>query len=134
MWVFWRGIEHTTLRREMRIPWQELILSGEYTVKYTDGTSETIRAEYAGGVQHFERRYGYPLPEAVHRHTGYIGTWFSDPVFEGKCEDGRDLLVTSLVWENPSPEKEISEISYKSAENDISEVILVGILGADRIV
>ena len=126
-------IEHTALRREMRVPWQELILSGEYTVRYSDGTEEIVRAEYAGGVQHYDRKYGDPLPESVHRHTGYIGTWFSDPVFEGKTDNGHDLLVTALVWENPSPEKEISEISYKAAENDISEVILVGIRGADRI-
>ena len=126
-------IKHTTLRREMRMPWQELILSGEYTVKYADGTEEIIRAEYAGGVQHYDRFYGDPLPEALHRHTGYVGTWFSDPVYEGKTKCGENLLVTALVWENPNPDKEISEISYKSAENDISEVILVGILGSDRI-
>lgn len=127
-------IEHTTLRREMRVPWQELILSGEYTVKYADGTEEIIRAEYAGGVQHYGRRYGDPLPEAAHRHTGYIGTWFADPVYEGKTKCGGDLLVTAQVWENPKPDTVIESISYKSAENDISEVILAGIKGADRIV
>lgn len=126
-------IEHTALRREMRIPWQELILSGEYTVKYSDGAEEIIRAEYAGGVQHYGRCYGDPLPESIHRHTGYVGTWFSDPIFEGKTECGGELLITALVWENPHPEKKIHTVSYRSAENDISKVILAGIKGADRI-
>ena len=117
----------------MRIPWQELILSGEYTVKYSDGAEEIIRAEYAGGVQHYDRCYGDPLPESIHRHTGYVGTWFSDPIFEGKTECGGELLITALVWENPHPEKKIHTVSYRSAENDISKVILAGIKGADRI-
>ena len=125
-------IEHTALRREMRIPWQELILSGEYTVKYTDGTSFIARAEYAGGVLYYDSKYGYPLPEPVHRHTGYIGTWFADPVFEGWTEHGEDILVMGYVVENPYPEKVIDRITYKSAEEDISEVILCGIKGLTK--
>ena len=123
------AIEHTTLEVEQRIPWVNLRLSGEYTVKYTDGTEFVARAEYAGGVQHYDRRYADPLYDDVHRHTGYIGTWFSDPVFEGKTAHGEEVLVTSYIVENPNPEKEISEITYKAAENDISIVVLCGIKG-----
>lgn len=125
-------IEHTTLTKEMRIPWQELILSGEYTVSFTDGTSFVSRAEYAGGVLSYDSKYGYPLPEAVHRHTGYIATWFSDPVFEGKTKRGEDVLVLGYVVENPYPEKTIDSISYKRAEEDISEVVLCGIRGLNK--
>ena len=69
-----------------------------------------------------EQKYYY-------RHTGYIGTWFSDPVFEGKTDHGEDVLVTGQIVENPYPEKKISEISYKASENDISRVVLCGIKG-----
>ena len=125
-------IEHTALQREMRIPWQELILSGEYTVKFTDGTSFISRAEYAGGVLAYDSKYGYPLPEPVHRHTGYIGTWFSDPVYEGKTDHGEDILVLGYVVENPFPDKTVASISYKRADEDISEVVLCGIKGLTK--
>ena len=122
-------IEHTTLEREMRVPWQELKLSGEYTLCYADGSKEIVRAEYAGGVMHYNSAYGYPLPEAVHRHTGYVGTWFADPVYEGKTEHGEELLVLGYVVENPHPEKEVEKITYQAAETDISVVVLCGIKG-----
>lgn len=122
-------IEHTALVREMRVPWTELRLSGEYTLCYDDGDELTVRAEYGGGVMFYDSSYGHPLPEAVHRHTGYIGTWFSDPVFEGKGEHGEDLLVLAQVVENPYPNKTLKTVIYKSAENDISTVVLCGIEG-----
>lgn len=122
-------IEHTTLEVEKRVPWAELKLSGEYTIKYADGEEFVARAEYGGSVQHYDRRYGEPLPEAVHRHTGYIGTWFSDPVFEGKTAYGENLLVTGYVVENPNPDKEIAEITYRAADTDVSVVVLCGIKG-----
>ena len=80
----------------------------------------------------YNSRYGYPLPEGFHRHTGYIGTWFSDPVFEGKTKCGEDILVLGYVVENPFPEKTIDSISYKSAENDASELVLCGIKGLNK--
>ena len=122
-------IEHTTLEVEQRVPWVNLRLSGEYTIKYADGTSFIARAEYGGGVQHYDRRYADPLYDDVHRHTGYIGTWFSDPVFEGKTDHGEDILVSGQIVENPNPDKEIVEISYKASEKDISSVVLCGIKG-----
>ncbi len=126
-------IEHTALEIEKRVPWTELRLSGEYTVKYSDGTELIARAEYGGGVVHYDRRYGEPLPESVHRHTGYIGTWFADPVLEGKTDHGEDILVLGYIVENPYPEKEITEISYKASETDISNVVLCNICGLNKI-
>jgi len=122
-------IEHTTLELEKRVPWTELVLSGEYTFHYTDGTSFIARAEYGGSVQCRENRYAYPLPEAVHRHTGYIGTWFSDPVLEAKTAYGEELLVTGYYLENPHPDKTVASISYKAADTDISIVVLCAIKG-----
>ena len=124
--------EQTALEIEQRRPWENLRLSGEYTVKYADGTEAIARAEYGGGVQHYDRRYADPLYDDVHRHTGYIGTWFADPVFEGKTAHGEDVMVTGQVFDNPYPEKEITEVSYKSDENDISTVVLCGIRGENK--
>ena len=126
-------IEHTALEVEKRVPWTELKLSGEYTVRYEDGEEFIARAEYAGSVLCYNSRYGDPLPEGVHRHTGYVGTWFSNPVYEGKTEYGEDMLVMGYVVENPHPEKKIAEISYKAAETDISVVVLCGVKGLNRI-
>ena len=122
-------IEHTALEREMRVPWCELRLSGEYTFMYSDGTEWVSRAEYGGGVLCYNSFYGHPLPESVHRHTGYIGTWFSDPVFEGKTEHGEEMLVLGYVVENPHPEKKVTSISYKASEEDISTVVLCSVKG-----
>ena len=120
------AIEHATLNPAPRIPWQELYLCGEYTVHYEDGEKAIIRAEYMGGVQYIGGKYGAPKPQDYYRHTGYVGTWFSDPTLEEKSNGG-DLLLTSYVWENPNPKKKIAKITYKSAKGDFSELVLTGI-------
>ena len=122
-------IEHATLRSIPRHPWVELRVCGAYTVKYSDGSTESIPAQYAGNVQALNRRYGDPLREDYHRHTGYIGTWFSDPTLAAKNTDGSELLLTEYVWENPYPDKVIESISYKDAEGDLACVILSGVKG-----
>ena len=127
-------IEHATLLSIPRHPWVELLVCGEYTVKYSDGTEEKIPAQYAGNVQALNRRYGDPLREEYHRHTGYIGTWFSDPTLAAKDKRGDELLLTEYVWENPNPEKIIESISYKDAEGDLACVILTGVKGLNPVI
>ncbi len=121
-------IEHTTLQCAPRIPWEPLYVSGAYTVCYEDGERVTAPAEYMGNVQHYRRKYADPFHGKYYRHTGYVGTWFSDPTLEEKHQ-GEDVLLTSYVWENPYPEKKIATLSYKSAEGDYTTVILTGIKG-----
>lgn len=119
-------IEHTTLYCAPRKPWQELYLCGSYTVTYEDGEKVEIRAEYMGNIQNYSRRYAAPLSGQLHRHTGYVGTYFSIPTLEEKHE-GKDVLLTSYVWENPYPKKRITEISYKSAQGDYTQAVLTGL-------
>ncbi len=119
-------IEHATLNPAPRIPWQELYVCGEYTVRYEDGSAERIPAEYMGNVQYLGESYGKPKPQDYYRHTGYVGTWFSDPTLEEKCGEG-NLLLTSFVFENPYPQKKITEIEYRSAKGDFTGVVLTGI-------
>ena len=125
-------IEHATLHVAPRHPWQELYVCGEYTVRYSDGTEESFAAEYAGNVYALGARYGEPLPEQYHRHTGYIGTWFSDLTLWEKDGRGEDLTLTAFIWENPHPEKEIEKITYSSREGDFAEVILTSVKGLSR--
>ena len=103
-------------------------MSGDYTVHYEDGEEISIPVEYMGNVQHYRRKYADPLRGQYNRHTGYVGTWFSDPTLEEKY-GGEDVLLTSLVWENPHPEKRIASISYKSSEGDYTQVVLTRVSG-----
>ncbi|MBQ3530243.1 MAG: family 20 glycosylhydrolase [Oscillospiraceae bacterium] len=121
-------IEHTTLQCASRIPWQALYVAGTYTVSYEDGEQVTIPAEYLGNVQHYCRKYADPLSGKYYRHMGYVGTWFSEPTLEEKY-NGEDVLLTSVVWENPHPEKKISSLSYRSAEGDFTTVVLTRVTG-----
>lgn len=116
-------IEHTTLHSAPRKPWQELYLCGSYTVTYEDGEQTEIRAEYMGNIQSYSRSYADPLHGQLHRHTGYVGTWFSSPTLQEKFNGG-DVLLTSFVWENPHPEKDIRSITYRSAEGDYTQAVL----------
>ncbi len=125
-------IEHTALEKEMRVPNQPLKACGEYTVKYSDGTTFTVPAEYAGNVMKYDSSYGFPFPEQVYRHAGYVGTWFSDPVYEGKDCHGNNVLVMGFVCENPNPDKEVESISYRASEDDIARVVLCGIKGLKK--
>ncbi|MBQ8880261.1 MAG: family 20 glycosylhydrolase [Clostridia bacterium] len=126
------AIEHTTKNIGIREPWVPLTVSGYYTVNYADGDSISFPAEYAGGVQHLKRRYGEPFLEWAHRHTGYSGTWFSDPTLEICDSHGERILLTEYIWENPHPEKKIASVSYKAAEDDFTEVVITGISGLNR--
>lgn len=120
------AIEHTTLNPAPRIPWEELYLCGQYTVRYEDGEEQIIRAEYMGNVQHYDAIYGDPKRGDFYRHTGYVGTWFSDPTLEERTESER-VLLTSYVWENPNPKKKIASISYKSEQGDYTTLVLTGV-------
>lgn len=124
-------IEHTTLQCAPRIPWQPLYVSGSYTVCYEDGERVTIPVEYMGNVQHYCRKYAEPFRGKYYRHTGYVGTWFSDPTLEEKYH-GEDVLLTASVWENSYPEKRISSLSYQSAQGDFTTVVLTGVTGLSK--
>ena len=125
-------IENATLHIGPRFTWLDLYICGDYKIKYTDGTEETVAVEYAGNVHHLGAKYGAPLPEKYHRHYGYVGTWFSDLTLSEKDERGDDLTLTTFVYENPHPKKKISTLSYTPREGDFTEVIITSIKGANK--
>ena len=84
-------------------------------------------------ILNYKNLYADPMKHAFYRHQAYVGTWYSDPVYEGKNEYGEDILTTGFVFENPTPEKKITRIEYKAKENDFSMLILSGIKGLNAI-
>jgi hypothetical protein len=126
------AIEHATLHRGLRTPWQPLTVIGHYTIKYEDGTELCIPVEYAGNVQCLDHRYGDPFPEPAHRHTGYFGTWFSDPTLETHQGDEKRLLLTEFIFENPKPMTNIISLSYTAEKDDFTTLILTGLRGLKK--
>ena len=120
---------HTTLWNLPRIAWAALPKIGAYTVRYADGETVEVPVEYNGNILVWNRRYAQPLPQQYYRHQGYVGTWWIDPVFQGKTADGGDVLVTGFVWENPRPEAEIAEVCYHAAASDAAIAVLAAVEG-----
>ncbi len=119
--------EHAALHGAPRIPWNPLYRLGEYVIEYSDGERLSVPVTYAGNIVVWNRRFADPLPQQYYRHQGYIGTWYSDPTLETKTACGGDVLLMSLTWENPSPEKNIASISYKSEKDDYCGLILASV-------
>ncbi|MBE6602115.1 MAG: hypothetical protein E7637_06415 [Ruminococcaceae bacterium] len=112
--------------------WKQPIQIGTYRIRYEDGSEENAPIRYGQQILCYNRRYGEPMPQKYYRHTGYTGTWFSDPVYQGHSANGEPLCVTGYVWQNPHPEKSIASIAYRPAEEDICGLILVGIAGENK--
>ena len=126
------AIEHTALEKEMRPLRGGHVLSGEYTLTYFDGSEYKAKVEYGKHVMKYDTSYAQPYPEAFYRHFGYVGTWYCDPIFKGKTDDGADLLVMSYILENPYPEKAVESISYKAAEDDVTNIVLCAVKGMNK--
>ena len=120
---------HATVNPAPRICWQDLVPVGKYTVVYSDGESVDIPVDYAGGILHTGACFGLPMPQHYYRHQGYVGTWFADPVYEYRTNEGSPILLLGQIWDNPKPEKIISSISYTPSEKDYAILVSAGVLG-----
>lgn len=118
---------HATVYPQPRRDWGPFETVGTYTVNYDDGTSAKIPLRYGIEIMHYNRAYGEPFPQAVYRHTGYVGTWFADPVIQEKAPDGSDITICGYVWHNPNPQKTVKSIAYKDAEESFAGLILESI-------
>jgi len=121
--------EHATAWNLPIDAWAEPQTIGAYVITYEDGTETRADVKYAKNILCYTRRYGFPMPYKYYRHTGYVGTWFADPVYQGHAEDGSPLCITGFVWDNPNPQKKIASITYCPMENDCCGLILAGIQG-----
>ena len=126
--------EHTTLYSSPRGAWDTLPESvlGRYVITYEDGASVDAEVIYAENVLKYHSTYGEPKMQALYRHTGYVATWLSDPAYEAKDEDGKDVTVLGYIWENPTPEKKIATVKYIPRENEFSTLVLAGIKGLKK--
>ena len=124
--------EHATLNPAPRIAWKPLYKVGSYTVEYADGTTVDVPVEYAGGVMYWKTAYATPMKQQYYRHQGYVGTWYSDPVYEDRTTSGEPILLLGQPWDNPNPEKVIKAISYTPAEGDYAILISAGVLGIKK--
>ncbi len=118
---------HTALFRMPCRNFEALERTGEYVVRYSDGQEAAVPVKYNGNIVCWNTRYAEPLPQQFYRHRGYAATWQADPVYEGKDRDGRDVLVLGFDWQNPHPEKVISEIAFRAAAPDLSVTVLAGL-------
>ena len=123
---------HTTLHRMPRICWQPLGEVGHYTVRYTDGTKVSIPVRYAGEILSWDNRHGSPMPQHTYRHQGYVGTWYSDAVYEGYTDGGTPVLILGQVWDNPNPEKTIDTVTYTPARDEYAILVSAGVIGLKK--
>ena len=124
--------EHATVHSAPRIVWVPIEKIGDYVVSYADGSTVEIPVKYAENIMAYKTAYADPMPQEFYRHNGYVGTWFCDPAYQGKTDAGEDMTVGGFVWENPTPEKVITSISYRPVENDYCGLLLAGIKGLNR--
>lgn len=124
--------EHATIYSAPRIVWTPFAKIGDYIVTYADGSTVSVPIKYAENIMAYNTGYGIPMPQKFYRHNGYVGTWFTDPVYQGKTLQGDDLTVSGYVWENPYPEKKITTIEYVPIENNYCGLILAGIKGLNK--
>ena len=124
--------EHATINSAPRIVWVPFEKIGDYIVRYEDGSSVSIPVKYAENIMAYDTAYAIPMPQEFYRHNGYVGTWFSDPTYQGKDESGADLTVSGFVWENPNPDKKIESIEYAPIDSDWCGLVLAGIKGLNK--
>ena len=125
-------IQHATLTGAPRIVWKPIPKIGDYIITYSDGSRIDVPVRYAANIMEYKSVYGKPMPQEYYRHNGYVGTWFSDPAYQGKTSCGEDITVYGFLWENPFPEKKISILEYKPVEGDYCGLILAGVVGLNR--
>ncbi len=124
--------EHVTLYSAPRIVWVPFEKIGDYVVTYADGSTVLVPVKYAENIMAYNTSYATPMPQEFYRHNGYVGTWFADPVKEGKSERGDDLTLYGFVWENPYPKKKIASVEYRPIKDDYCKVVLAGINGLTK--
>ena len=118
---------HTTLNREKRVAWGDLVQIGTYTVHYEDGTEVCIPVEYDGNIRCYRYRFAEPLPEPYYRHEGYVCAWYADPFTVGRTPDGTPVTVYAFDWRNPYPEKKIASVTCSESADSAAGIVLFDI-------
>lgn len=123
---------HTAQYPQPAFAWKKPKQIGAYTVHYADGTSALVPVEYNGNIFYRQDHFAMPKPQQYYRHTGYYGTWLCDSAFSGKAPDGTQVSAQSVVWDNPSPDKEIAFVDYHDIPDSGNHLIWVSLSARDR--
>ena len=101
---------------------------GLYRINYEDG-SEEEEIVYGWNILEWDRRYARPMSHVLHRHSGYIGTYPADPMWQGKDMEGRDVTLYGYTWRNPHPERKVVSVTLEASDSTDSAVILLALTG-----
>jgi len=123
---------HASLHKSEKISWKKNLLMGEYKITYEDGSDFSVPIRYANQVMQYNIPYAEPKPHQYYRHFGYVGTWFSDPAYHSKADDGSDVVLLKLTVDNPYPQKNITKIEYKREECDYCTLVLAKVTGLKK--
>jgi hypothetical protein len=82
---------------------------GEYRVKYSDGSTETLPIVYGKNIA--EATYPSPLPAAR-------------TAWEGTMGDGSPVRVYVYAWKNPHAEREISAVDFISSGTHVTPTLI----------
>ena len=96
-----------------------------YTVRYIDGTAQTIDIVFGYHVAEWHRRHGAPLGHRAHRHAGYVATYPVDPLWQGKTALGEDVTLYGMEWTNPCPEKKVQCVCIASTDTATNASLIV---------
>ncbi len=99
---------HTSEYLFSKTPWEDGEILGAYIVNYADNTTVEIPLQYGYNIYFAGTRQNAPISDGYFRHTGYVGTWATDEVLKD------NKTYYKFLWLNPSPEKEIKNISLNA--------------------
>ncbi|MCD4699602.1 MAG: beta-N-acetylhexosaminidase, partial [Phycisphaerae bacterium] len=90
---------------------------GRYEIVYTDDSTTEVQIKHGWQLAEWNRRFAAPLAHIRHRHGGYVGTYPSDAMWQGKTPAGQDVTLYGFEWANPHPDKEIETLRIKADES-----------------
>jgi hypothetical protein len=114
---------HATDLAASRVMWQPAQRIGEYVLVYEDGTEYAFPLLYADNIMKYSHTYGMPYESVLFRHQGYAATYTAKPLM-GKDVHGRDFTLLTCPVKNPHPEKRITKVVAKHAQNTDARILL----------
>ena len=92
---------------------------GWYIVRYAGGSEERVAINYGENIANWHLRFGDDNASCC---------YWAEPVWEGRDETGRPVVLYRAEWVNPYPEKAIAGIEFRSAGGQ-GEIRLAGVTG-----
>ena len=120
--------EHATVNAAPKIPLKKHHAIGEYVITFDDGSEQRESVKYGSHAMRYDIPYAEPKPHPFYRHSGYVGTWFSDPATHIKV-GGRDILFLTTPIDVIYPNKKIVKIEFVKDKGDYTTLMLASLKG-----